>query len=159
MDSFKNFGDKLIGEFEQIGRMLSEKMARGIQNGSGAAQKALETMNDDLLESQQKYLAEKDKLEQKMEVAEEAKYQREFQQRLKKAKTAEQAEIIRQNESYRLQKKADEKYLKTLEEHLKNVEAKIKAQKKAIVNEFNEIAERAAKSESYNCQPCPPAYR
>lgn len=146
MDSFKNFGDKLIGEFEQIGRMLSEKMARGIQNGSGAAQKALETMNDDLLESQQKYLAEKDKLEQKMEEAEEAKYQREFQQRLKKAKTAEQAEIIRQNESYRLQKKADEKYLKTLEEHLKNVEAKIKAQKKAIVNEFNEIAERAAKS-------------
>ena len=89
MDSFKNFGDKLIGEFEQIGRMLSEKMARGIQNGSGAAQKALETMNDDLLESQQKYLAEKDKLEQKMEEAEEAKYQREFQQRLKKAKNTE----------------------------------------------------------------------
>ncbi len=146
MKYFKDLGNQLSGEFEAIGRVISERLGRGIAGGSGSAQKALQTMNEDLLASQKQYMDEKSLLEQKMEAETEAKYRREYEQKLKKAKTVEQAEIIRQNESYRLQKKADERYMTALEEHLKNVEEKVKAQKEAIVSEFNEIAERAADS-------------
>lgn len=146
MDYFEKMGDRLSGDFEKIGRLLSEKMGRGIAVGADSAQKALETMNADLLSSQKKYMDDIDSLERKMEEEEEAKYRREYQQKLQKAKTAEQAEIIRQNESYRLQKKANDRYMEALEEHLKNIEAKVKAQKKAIISEFDEIAERMSDS-------------
>lgn len=137
---------ELSDSFKKIGRLLSENMGIGIADGSDTAKSALEKLNQDLLESQQNYMREKTRIEQAMDEAEEAKYHRDYQIRLRKAKTAEQAEVIRQNEQLRLQKKANEAYLEALETHLKTVEKRVQEQKTRIVSAFNQIAEKAVDS-------------
>ncbi len=137
---------ELGNSYKQIGKLLSENIGAGIQEGSDAALEASEQLYKGLLENEQSYFDEKKRLEQAIEAAEEAQHQREYQNRLSRAKTATQAETYRQNELLRLQKKANAEYMATLQEHLDAVEAKIKAQKTIIINEFNEIAQRATES-------------
>lgn len=142
-----NQREKELSEaYKKIGRLLSENLGAGISEGADAAVDAMEQINTDLLATQQQYLNEKTRIEQETAAAEEEKSRRDYQNRLKKAKTAEQAEIVRQNERLRLQKKANAEYLEALESHLKTVEARIKEQKESIVREFNDIAQRTAES-------------
>ncbi len=134
---------ELQEHYQDIGRLLGESLGDGVAEGSLSAVSAMETLGDELFESQKAYLQEKERIEQEMELAQEDKYRREYLNRLSKARTYQQAEIVRQNELFRLQKKANDAYLAELEEHLKQVEAQIKAQKEKIANEFNEIGKRA----------------
>lgn len=111
-----NQREKELSEaYKKIGRLLSENLGAGISEGAGAAVDAMEQINTDLLATQQQYLNEKTRIEQETAAAEEEKSRRDYQNRLKKAKTAEQAEIVRQNERLRLQKKANAEYLEALE--------------------------------------------
>ena len=81
--------EKELGDsYKQIGKLLSENMGAGIQEGSDAAVEASDQLYKGLLESQQSYFDEKKRLEQTIEAAEEAQHQREYQNRLSRAKTA-----------------------------------------------------------------------
>ncbi len=147
MADYEKQTEKDLGKtYKNIGKLMSENMGAGITAGSAAAKQAMDDLNRDLLASQQYYLDEKARIEEETAVAEEAKYRRDYQNRLQKAKTASQAEIVRQNEQLRLQKKANKEYLEELKTHLEAVEAQVKVQKDRIVESFNEIAQKAAES-------------
>lgn len=133
-------------EYKAIGKLLGESMGEGIKAGGENAQKAMETLGEGLLKSQESYLAERERIEKEIEAAQEEKYRQEYEHRLRNARTYRQAETVRQNEILRLQKKANKEYIDELKEHLKAVEAQIEAEKGKIADAFEEIAKRAADS-------------
>ncbi|MBE7034816.1 MAG: hypothetical protein E7402_01655 [Ruminococcaceae bacterium] len=137
---------QLKEEFKMVGRLLSEGLGQGITDGSKEAKAAMDQLGDELLDSQMQYFEEKARLEAAIDSAEEAKYRKEYQTRLSRAKSAAQAETVRKNEELRLYKKANEAYVDALEAHLATVEAKIKAKKTQIAEDFKDIAQRAEDS-------------
>lgn len=137
---------ELEESYRKLGAMLGDSFGEGLAQNQDGVRQAADALSRELLESQKQYVAEKERLEREEEAAQEAKYRRDYENRLRKARTAAQAEIVRQNEQLRLQKKANKEYLTELEAHLDEVEAKIKAQKDRIVDAFNQIAKRAASS-------------
>ncbi|MBR5236170.1 MAG: hypothetical protein IKW06_02195 [Clostridia bacterium] len=146
MAGLENKKEELSRSFKQIGRLLSESLGLGISEGAGQATDAMDQINEELLESQQRYFDEKSKLEQEIEAAEEAKNRQAYYNRLKKAKTEQQAETVRQNEQFRLQQKYNQEYIDALEAHLKTVEMRIEVEKDRITESFNQIAAGAVKS-------------
>ena len=139
--------DKLLQEkTKETYEHISKLMADGITKGQKAAEKATKEGNQNLLSAEAHYLEEKKRLQEEYEAAEEAKNRRAYQIKLQKAKTAEQAETVRINESLRLQKKANEAYLEELKERLEREEALIKAQKEQITKDFEAITQRASES-------------
>ncbi|MBE7048677.1 MAG: hypothetical protein E7393_04835 [Ruminococcaceae bacterium] len=137
---------ELSSSFKRIGRLLSENMGLGIAEGTDEAKTASDQLYQELLDSQTKYMQEKERLENAIEAAEEAQAQRNYQNRLKRAKSAAQVQTVQQNEQLRLQKKANDEYIDALETHLKFVEERIRAQRERITDEFDQIAKKAADS-------------
>jgi len=123
---------ELSSSFKRIGRLLSENMGLGIAEGTDEAKTASDQLYQELLDSQTKYMQEKERLENAIEAAEEAQAQRNYQNRLKRAKSAAQVQTVQQNEQLRLQKKANDEYIDALETHLKFVEERIRAQRERI---------------------------
>ncbi len=138
----KKLQDKTKETYENIGRL----MADGITKGKELAENAAKEGNRNLLLAEAHYLEEKKRLEEEYEAAEEARNQRAYQIKLQKAKTQEQAETARINESLRLQKKANEAYLEALKESLEKEEELIKAQKERITEDFEAIVKSASDS-------------
>ncbi len=136
-----------LGEsYQKLGEFFGESLGDGISGSLSEVESAAGALGEALIESQEKIYAEIARLEEETEKAQEEKLQREYQNRLSKAKTFQQAETVRQNEMFRLQKKANAEYIEELKAFLKQIEAEVKAQKEKIVNEFNQIAARATES-------------
>ncbi len=132
--------------FERLGKLMGDSLSQGIADGSGSVRDAADMLSRELLESQAQYQQEMERIEKENEAAQEAKYRRDYQNRLNKARTAAQAEIVIENERLRLQKKSNQEYLESLKAHLEEVEAQIQAYKQKITNSFGEIAENATDS-------------
>ncbi len=145
-ESTENTKKNLQEEYKAIGKLLGESLGEGIASGSKDAQNAMDKLGEGLLKSQESYLAEKERIEKEIEIAQEEKYRQEYEHRLRNARTYRQAETVRQNEILRLQKKANKEYIDELKEHLKAVEAQIEAEKGRITDAFEDIAKRAAGS-------------
>lgn len=136
-----------LGEsYQKLGEFFGEKVSEGILESLSGVERDSGSLLDALLESQEKIHAEIARVEEETEHAQEEKYQRDYRNRLNKARTAQQAETVRLNEMLRLQKKANAEYIEELEAFLKQIEAEIKAQKEKIISEFNQIAAKATGS-------------
>ncbi|MBE7022723.1 MAG: hypothetical protein E7414_05875 [Ruminococcaceae bacterium] len=132
--------------YEHIGRLMAEGLSQGISNNKQKAEQAIENFNEDLLRAEQFYLEEKKRLQQEYDAAEEEKHRRDYQIKLQKAKTFQQAETVQINERLRLQKKANEEYLESLSQSLMEAEARFKEHKQRITDDFDAIARRATES-------------
>lgn len=128
---------------KQVGEMLPLGEAKGIENKASEVYKALEIMNDGMLEIENKYLSEKARIDAERAKQEEAKQEKEYQKRLKNAKTAAEQEEIKQEEILRKQKLADDKYLEELKAKSEEEQKILEEQKKAIVSAYTEIAKSA----------------
>lgn len=136
-----------LGEsYQKLGEFFGEKVSEGILESLSGVERDSGSLLDALLESQEKIHAEIARVEEETGHAQEEKYQRDYRNRLNKARTAQQAETVRLNEMLRLQKKANAEYIEELEAFLKQIEAEIKAQKEKIISEFNQIAAKATGS-------------
>lgn len=136
-----------LGEsYKKLGNFFGEALSDGIRGSLDGNDAAAGELSDALLENQAKIYAEIARVQEENERAQEEKLQREYQKRLSKAKTYQQAETVRQNEMFRLQKKANAEYIEELKEFLKQIETEIEAQKDKIEEAFNQIATKATKS-------------
>ncbi len=137
---------ELSQSYKKLGEFFGEALSDGIRGSLDGTDAAAGELSDALLENQAKIYAEIARVQEENERAQEEKLQREYQKRLSKAKTYQQAETVRQNEMFRLQKKANAEYIEELKEFLKQIETEIEAQKDKIEEAFNQIATKAAKS-------------
>ncbi|MBE7035846.1 MAG: hypothetical protein E7403_00970 [Ruminococcaceae bacterium] len=142
--------DRIIQEPMEAGKRTGQLFAEGIGSGmveyAGTARRAMEQLNEVLLDSQQDYFSEKQRLEEEIAEAEEANQQSIYRSRLRNARTARQIENLQNSERLRQQKNANQEYVDALEEHLAIVEERIRLQRDAVVSAFSDIAQRATKS-------------
>ncbi|MBE7041638.1 MAG: hypothetical protein E7400_06705 [Ruminococcaceae bacterium] len=137
---------ELSQSYKKLGEFFGEALSDGIRGSLDGTDAAAGELSDALLENQAKIYAEIARVQEETERSQEEKLQREYQKRLSKAKTYQQAETVRQNEMFRLQKKANAEYIEELKEFLKQIETEIEAQKDKIEEAFNQIATKATKS-------------
>ena len=130
-----------------IGRAIAEELIGGIQtgidDGKTEVQKVLDGMNGEMLESEKKYLSEKERIERE-------NYEKEYQEKLANAKDAEEIEKIKQDRIKEEAEQAQQDYLDGLQEAADNerqiyeaLQKDIENQKKEIVENFEETAEAA----------------
>ncbi len=129
--------EKEIAEkYRGVGKILGESLGDGLSEGGEKAKAASDQMYQELLGSYQFYLKEKERLEQENSAITEATHREAYQNQISRAKTAQRAEEIHQKEMLRLQKKANQEYLKEVKAQLKAIEAL----KKEIVTDFNDVS-------------------
>lgn len=150
---------------DQVGAMIDKGIAVGIDKNASEVEKALDSMNKTMLESEYKYLAEKQRLEDEAAAkALQKKYddaEKELKEAKEKAKDAaaiqeaeakyaEKIEKIKQDEINDAQEKAQDAYLAQLKEtadrEKKIYEARqkdIENAKQAIKDNFKALAEAA----------------
>ncbi len=137
---------ELIQVFKKVGRLIAESMGIGIKDGTHETTEAMDRLNQELLESQQRYIEEKIKNDQALETAEAEKASRESYIRLQSAREAKLEEISRQKERLLLQKQYNQEYVEALQAHLVTVKDRVKLEKNKIAEAFNEIAKSATQS-------------
>lgn len=131
---------------DKVGVTIPEGIAVGIKNKASVVYEELETLNNGMLASEEKYLSEKERIDKEREQREEAERQKEYEKRLNNAKDAAEAEEIKQEEILRKQEIADDKYLEELKSKFEEEKQLLEEQKNAIVSAYTEIAQ-AAKAE------------
>ncbi len=148
-----------LKETKELYDAAGEVTLASLQEGHKKAEDNITSYQERILTLERQYQEEKSRLEDEYSAAEEEKLQRNYEIRLSKAKTEQQAETIRINESLRKQKKANREYLqdlkdrltsekKLLQEKIKEEKARLAQQRKEITENFDEIARRALQSVS-----------
>jgi len=166
---------KFLKETKDLYDAAGEVTLESLQESQEKTEKNIKNYQDRLLRLERQYREEKSELDDAYSAAEEEKYQRDYEIRLAKAKTKEQAETIRVNEDLRKQKKANQeqldalrdriadekellqekiesekKLLKEMEAERKRLEreekARLKKQREEITKSFDEIAKRVLDS-------------
>ncbi len=128
---------------DEIGKMLMLGLRDGILQNSDAVLAACQSLAEDMLEAEEKYASEKERIEREHEEADEAVRRREYSEKLAEAKTyADKMQII-EDERLRLKKKADEEYLNELKENAERQREVVDALKEDISSAYEEIAEYA----------------
>lgn len=131
---------------DEVGNNIVEGIAAGIDENADTVTKALNNVNNGVLESERVFLSEKKRIDDERAKQEEEKNIKEYNERLANAKTAAEAEEIKQKEILRLKKLADDNYLKSLEEKAKNEKAIIEKIKDNIVGIYTDMAKEAESS-------------
>ena len=96
-------------------------------------------INSALLESEKKYLKEKERLKKEEATEEEAIRQKEYEERLASAKNNLSVEKATRNETLRLQKKANEEYLAQLQEAARQEREILKQLKSDVKDIYDDI--------------------
>lgn len=124
---------------EGIGEYISEGLALGISSNAYLADNAIETLFNELTETELRYFKEK----RAMELAE---IDKEYSARLQNAKTAEEAEEIKQEALLKVQETGKKEYLERLKEEAATEREIIENSKKEIANLYKEMAGNAIDS-------------
>ena len=128
---------------DEVGLMLTKGLAIGIDKGSTEVEKAMNSMNETLLESELKYQEELARIEKE-------KYEKEKKQKFAEAKNAKEREKIKQEYIAQEQEEANQKYLEQLKETADQerkiyeaLQKDIENWQKSAVNSLTELAEQA----------------
>ena len=128
---------------DEVGKMITAGVAVGIEEGKTEVQKAMQDMNEVLLDSEVRYLKESERIEKE-------KAEQELADRIKNAKDQEAVAKIYANEAKKRQEEENRAYLKGLKEtadrERKIFEARqkdIENAQKAIRETFTELADAA----------------
>lgn len=126
---------------DEIGKMLMLGLRDGILNNSEAVLAATEDLAGDMLESERRYLEEKERIDRLNDQEDEARRVREYEKRLSQAKTQQEKDELIEEERLRLRKRADSKYLEQLEDAAEKERDIIEGLKDDIKATYEEIAE------------------
>lgn len=125
---------------DEIGKMLMLGLRDGILNNSEAVLAATEALAEDILESERRYLAEKERLDREHDEADEARRVAEYEKKLALAKSLEEKQQLIETERLRLRKRADSQYLEQLKEAAENEKDIVDGLKKDITASYKEMA-------------------
>lgn len=129
-------------DLENVGTLAGEAMidalSETITNGGTVLKSAADTINDDLLQSEETYLSEKKRLDEEY-------HQRIYQEKLRNAKTWAAAEKIRRDEQIRLEKAASDEYLSDLKQTADREREILEQRKREIIALYTKIAQEAGK--------------
>lgn len=128
---------------DEIGKMLMMGLADGILQNKEAVLAACEDLSADMLSSEKKYLAERERVEAEQDEADEARRVREYEKRLASAKDAAERDEIIAEERLRLKKRADDAYLAQLKKSSEREREIIDQLKDDITAIYKDIAEYA----------------
>ncbi len=128
---------------DEIGKMLMMGLSEGILQNKEAVLAACEDLSADMLDSEKKYLAERERVEAEQDEADEARRVREYEKRLASAKDETEMEEIIAEERLRLKKRADDAYLAQLKESSEREREIVDQLKDDITAVYKDIAEYA----------------
>ncbi len=131
---------------DEIGKMLMLGLKEGISENTDAVLEACGELAEDMLESERKYLEEKERIEAEQAAADEASRLREYEKKLANAKNELEKEEIINEERLRLKKKADSEYLDELKENSERQREVIDALKDDITAVYKDIADHIENS-------------
>ncbi len=135
-DEYNQNEKEIADKYRGIGKILGESLGDGLEDGGDKVKAASDKVYRDLLGRYQFYLKEKERLEKENAALTEATHRQTYEKQLSRAKNQERAEEIHQKEMLRLQKQANQEYLKEVKAQLKTIEAL----KKDIVSDFGEVS-------------------
>ncbi len=134
---------QLESKLGSLGKELIQGLAAGIMKNEKIVAKALDSLSEEMLESEREYLREKDRIDQARAAEEEAKQAAEYEQKLKDAKDAQEREKIQQEELARIQKAGEDARLAQLKETADNEKKIMDALKDDIRAVYSDIADYA----------------
>ncbi len=127
---------------DEIGKMLMLGLRDGIVNNRELVLAATEELAKDMLDSERRYLEEKERLDLESDKAEEERRVREYEIKLSQAQSQSEREELIEEERLRLKKRADSRYLDQLKETAENEREIIDTLKDDITSMYEEIAAR-----------------
>lgn len=131
---------------DEIGKMLIMGLRDGICQNQDAVLEAVEDLAADMLESEKRYLEEKERIEREQAEIDERELIREYNKKIAAAKTWQDKEELIWEEKLRLKKNADKKYLEQLKSQSEDEREVMDALKEDITQTYKEIAEYAEES-------------
>ena len=126
---------------DEIGKMLMLGLRDGILNNSEAVLEATEALAEDMLESERRYIEEKQRIDRLNDQEDEARRVKEYEKRLSLAKTLEEKNELIEEERLRLRKRADKQYLEQLEDAAEKEREIIEGLKDDITSMYKEMAD------------------
>lgn len=131
---------------DEIGKMLMLGLEEGISSNAQGVLEALADLSADMLDSEKKYLEEKERINKEQAEIDERERVREYEKKYAAAKTQEERDELMWEERLRLKKEADKKYLEQLKTAADNERDVMDQLKKDITATYKDIAEYAESS-------------
>lgn len=131
---------------DEVGAQIVAGVAVGIDKNGSLVTDAMERLNTDMLQSELDYTNEKKRIEAERAAEDAARQEKQYKERLSKAKDAAEREEIIEEERLRKKKEADDAYLKRLKEDADRERKIIDDLKKDITKLYDDIASRAERS-------------